>query len=199
MKAHQSDRDAEEGRVDRSDLHGNCQADVAANRGTREHLPLEPSDDWKQWSTVCQAVRNFWLLMGPKLRSRAEQWPRVRLPAPEPVPEVVESERFARFPAEPFVCRPHLHVVEHETYAICLDCQRHVGVHTGKGRLNYHVLRGKPCKLCTERRKLVPGFASHVDEVETPVSVSTPLVSAGSAVLRLAPRPELDKICRSSW
>eukprot|EP00971_Amphidinium_carterae_P170885 3386687-Amphidinium_carterae.1 len=40
MKAHQTDRDAEEGRVDRSDSHGNHQADVAANRGTREHVPL---------------------------------------------------------------------------------------------------------------------------------------------------------------
>eukprot|EP00971_Amphidinium_carterae_P097764 1934544-Amphidinium_carterae.1 len=63
MKAHQTDGDAEEGRVDRSDLHGNHQADVAANRAF---------------------------------------WPRVRLPAPEPEPEAVESERPVRFPAGPF-------------------------------------------------------------------------------------------------
>eukprot|EP00971_Amphidinium_carterae_P081834 1618964-Amphidinium_carterae.1 len=47
-------------------------------------------------------------------------WPTVRLPAPKPEPDVVESERPARFPAEPFVCGPHLHVVEHETYASCV-------------------------------------------------------------------------------
>eukprot|EP00971_Amphidinium_carterae_P130551 2586388-Amphidinium_carterae.1 len=76
--------DAEEGRMARSDLHGNHQADVAANKGTREHVPLEPSSEWKQWSTVCQVVRNFGLFVGPKLRSRPEQRPRVRLPAPEP-------------------------------------------------------------------------------------------------------------------
>eukprot|EP00971_Amphidinium_carterae_P123422 2444259-Amphidinium_carterae.1 len=95
-----------------------------------------------------EAVRNFWLLVGPKLRNRPEQWPRVRLPAPEPEPEVVESERPVRFPAEPFVCGPHLHVniLAHETYAICLDCQRHVGVHTGRGRLNYHAWKGRACK-----------------------------------------------------
>eukprot|EP00971_Amphidinium_carterae_P282077 5599333-Amphidinium_carterae.1 len=40
MKAHQTDRDADEGRVDRTDLHRNHMADVAANSGTREHVPL---------------------------------------------------------------------------------------------------------------------------------------------------------------
>eukprot|EP00971_Amphidinium_carterae_P053745 1058435-Amphidinium_carterae.2 len=68
MKAHQSHKDADEGRVARSDLQGNRMADAAANKGTSEHVPLEPSDEWKQWSTVCQAVSNFWLLVGPKLR-----------------------------------------------------------------------------------------------------------------------------------
>eukprot|EP00971_Amphidinium_carterae_P028195 555248-Amphidinium_carterae.1 len=116
MKAHQTDRDAEEGRVDGSDLHGNHQADVAANRGTSEHVPFEPSEEWKHWSAVCQAVRNIWLLVGPKLRNRPEQWPRIRLPAPELEPEVVESERPVRFPAELFICGPHLRVVAHETY-----------------------------------------------------------------------------------
>eukprot|EP00971_Amphidinium_carterae_P242286 4810704-Amphidinium_carterae.1 len=58
-----------------------------------EHVPLEPSEEWKRWSTACQAVRNIWLIVGPKLRVRPEQWPRVRLPAPEPEPEMVETER----------------------------------------------------------------------------------------------------------
>eukprot|EP00971_Amphidinium_carterae_P083406 1650760-Amphidinium_carterae.4 len=51
MKAHQTEHDADEGRVDRSDLQGNHQADLAANEGTHEHVPLEPSEEWKQWST----------------------------------------------------------------------------------------------------------------------------------------------------
>eukprot|EP00971_Amphidinium_carterae_P166462 3299085-Amphidinium_carterae.1 len=38
MKAHQSDRDADEGRVDRVDLQGNRMADVAANQATRDHF-----------------------------------------------------------------------------------------------------------------------------------------------------------------
>eukprot|EP00971_Amphidinium_carterae_P245723 4879687-Amphidinium_carterae.1 len=44
MKAHQSDRDAEEGRVERADLQGDRMADAGANRGTSEHVPLEPSE-----------------------------------------------------------------------------------------------------------------------------------------------------------
>eukprot|EP00971_Amphidinium_carterae_P297448 5909358-Amphidinium_carterae.1 len=49
MKAHQSDKDADEGRVERSDLQGNRMADVAANHGASEHVPFEPSEEWKQW------------------------------------------------------------------------------------------------------------------------------------------------------
>eukprot|EP00971_Amphidinium_carterae_P148385 2941797-Amphidinium_carterae.1 len=75
MKAHQSDKDSDEGRVERADLQGNRMADVAANKGTNGQVPLEPSEEWKQWSTVCQAVRNFWrlvtpALVGPELRVR---------------------------------------------------------------------------------------------------------------------------------
>eukprot|EP00971_Amphidinium_carterae_P262881 5215155-Amphidinium_carterae.1 len=65
--------------------------------------------------------------------------------------------------------------MEHETYAICPDCQRHVGVRTGRGRLNYHALKGRPCKLLLrkKRAKLVPGFANHVEEEGTEAIVST--------------------------
>eukprot|EP00971_Amphidinium_carterae_P169655 3361462-Amphidinium_carterae.1 len=62
-----------------------------------------------------------------------------------PEPEIVEIARPAALPAALFACGPHQHVVEHETYAVCLDCQRHVGVHTGRKCLNYHALRGRPC------------------------------------------------------
>eukprot|EP00971_Amphidinium_carterae_P289910 5756530-Amphidinium_carterae.1 len=73
MKAHQTDRDAQ----------GNRLADTAANNRTRTHVPFEPFEpfeEWQHWGTVCQAVRHFWLLVGPKMRIRPEQWPRVRLP-----------------------------------------------------------------------------------------------------------------------
>eukprot|EP00971_Amphidinium_carterae_P002582 51503-Amphidinium_carterae.2 len=40
MKAHQSDRDAEEGRVQR-----NRMADTAANNGTHAHVPFESSEE----------------------------------------------------------------------------------------------------------------------------------------------------------
>eukprot|EP00971_Amphidinium_carterae_P212154 4210058-Amphidinium_carterae.1 len=35
--------------------------------------------DGRQWP---KAVRDFWILVGPKLRERPEAWPRVRLPPP---------------------------------------------------------------------------------------------------------------------
>eukprot|EP00971_Amphidinium_carterae_P011013 217074-Amphidinium_carterae.1 len=148
MKTHQTDRDAVEGRVDCSDLH------------RRMWLPTEvpenmcPSSLPRSGSNGPPFVRVF--------------WPRVRFQASEFEPEVVDSERPVRFPAEPFVCGPHLYVVEHETYAICLDCLCHVGVHTGRGRLNYHALKGRPCKplLRKKRAKLVSGFANQVDEVD---------------------------------
>eukprot|EP00971_Amphidinium_carterae_P243379 4832750-Amphidinium_carterae.1 len=99
----------------RSDLQGNRMA----NRGTSEHVPLETSEEWKQWGT----------------------WPGVRHPAPEPEDEIVETARSAALAAAPFAIGPHQHVVEHETYAICLDCQRHVGVHTVRKCFNYHALK----------------------------------------------------------
>eukprot|EP00971_Amphidinium_carterae_P095966 1899201-Amphidinium_carterae.1 len=79
------------------------------------------------------------------LRVRPEQWPRVRLPAPEREPVVLESAKKAEFPAAPFVIGPHQRVVEHETYAIWPDCERHDGVHTGRSCFNYHALKGRPC------------------------------------------------------
>eukprot|EP00971_Amphidinium_carterae_P012426 244734-Amphidinium_carterae.1 len=41
MKPHQSDKGADEGCVERPDLQGSRVADVAANKGTSEHVPLE--------------------------------------------------------------------------------------------------------------------------------------------------------------
>eukprot|EP00971_Amphidinium_carterae_P129113 2557455-Amphidinium_carterae.1 len=116
---------------------------------TRVPVNMCPLSLPKHWSNVCQAVRNleFWLLVGPHLHLRPEQWPTVRLPAPAPEPEIVETARSAALPAPPFAIGPHQRVVEHETYGICFDCERHVGVHTGRKCFNYHafkpLLRGK--------------------------------------------------------
>eukprot|EP00971_Amphidinium_carterae_P087879 1739053-Amphidinium_carterae.1 len=53
-----------------------------ANLGAAAHAVHEPSAEHLRWEVVAQAVRNFWLMVGPKLRDRPEAWPRVRLPAP---------------------------------------------------------------------------------------------------------------------
>eukprot|EP00971_Amphidinium_carterae_P299975 5959480-Amphidinium_carterae.2 len=52
-----------------------------ANLGAAAHAAHEPNAEYLRWETVAQAVRNFWLLVGSKLKDRAEAWPRVRLPA----------------------------------------------------------------------------------------------------------------------
>eukprot|EP00971_Amphidinium_carterae_P080438 1591696-Amphidinium_carterae.2 len=71
------------------DLQGNRMADIAAKNGSCVHVPFEPSEEWKHWGIVCQAVRHFLFFVGPKLRTRPENWPRVRLPAPVEVVPVM--------------------------------------------------------------------------------------------------------------
>eukprot|EP00971_Amphidinium_carterae_P220941 4386540-Amphidinium_carterae.1 len=51
--------------------------------------PLSTFDG--RWETVAKAVRNFWILVGPKLRERPEAWPRVKLPPPADEEIVVEG------------------------------------------------------------------------------------------------------------
>eukprot|EP00971_Amphidinium_carterae_P072112 1426266-Amphidinium_carterae.1 len=106
--------------------------------------------------TVCQEVRHFWL----KLRIRLENWPRVRLPVLVEVVPVMETN----LPAAPFEVGPHRRVVEHATYAMCLDCNRHMGVPTGRKNINYHLLKLEGSSLpdppTKKGAKLEPGFSA---------------------------------------
>eukprot|EP00971_Amphidinium_carterae_P069231 1369917-Amphidinium_carterae.1 len=88
----------------------------------------------------------FVRLGGSELHFRPEQWSRVRLPAPEPEPEKLKQLR-ELLPVAPFAIGPHQRLVEHETYAICFDCENHVGVHTGRKCFNHHALKCRPCVL----------------------------------------------------
>eukprot|EP00971_Amphidinium_carterae_P293078 5818946-Amphidinium_carterae.1 len=47
---------------------------------------------------------------------------------------------------DPLSVGPHLRVVEHATFAQCLNCFRQVGLHTGRGKFNYHYLKGQDCR-----------------------------------------------------
>eukprot|EP00971_Amphidinium_carterae_P059772 1182521-Amphidinium_carterae.1 len=108
------------------------------------------------------------------MRNRPEQWPRVRTPAPALKPLIVETAESAVLPAVPFVIGPHQCVGEHETYAICLDCERHVGVHTGRECFNDHALKGRPCMFLKRKKKnakLVAGFRPE-DAVDAHMAVS---------------------------
>eukprot|EP00971_Amphidinium_carterae_P033904 667426-Amphidinium_carterae.1 len=54
------------------------EADEVANLVAAAHSEHEPSEKYLRWTVVAQAVRLFWLLVGPKLRERPEAWPRAR-------------------------------------------------------------------------------------------------------------------------
>eukprot|EP00971_Amphidinium_carterae_P320844 6377770-Amphidinium_carterae.1 len=64
------------------DFQGNLEADEVANLGTAAHALHEPTAEYLRWEIAAKAVRNFWILVGPKLRERPEAWPRVKLPPP---------------------------------------------------------------------------------------------------------------------
>eukprot|EP00971_Amphidinium_carterae_P042433 834185-Amphidinium_carterae.1 len=105
VKAHQTRGAVDEGRITLEDFQGNLEADEVANLGAAALAAHEPSAEYLRWEMVAKAVRNFWLLVGPKLRECPEAWPRVRLPTPA-VEEVVVP-RLAG-PGEPQPQAPHV-------------------------------------------------------------------------------------------
>eukprot|EP00971_Amphidinium_carterae_P014483 286164-Amphidinium_carterae.1 len=71
-------------------------ADEVANLGAGAHAAHEPTVEYLHWELVAQAVRVFWLMVGPKRRDRPEAWPRARLPAP-----AEDAEAPQALPVEP--------------------------------------------------------------------------------------------------
>eukprot|EP00971_Amphidinium_carterae_P090959 1800283-Amphidinium_carterae.1 len=109
VKAHQTREAVDEGGITLEDFQGNLEADEVANLGAADHAEHEPSAEYLRWEIVAKPVRNFWLLVGPKLRERPEAWPRVRLPGPA-VEEVVVpplAEPGVPQPQAPHVEGPH--------------------------------------------------------------------------------------------
>eukprot|EP00971_Amphidinium_carterae_P190530 3781438-Amphidinium_carterae.1 len=75
---------------------------------------------WTGWDQIAQAVAHF--LWNPNC-DRPEYWHWGRLPAP--VPEPVHASVSPIFPTA-FEVGPHKRLVEHATFAECLDCRRQV-------------------------------------------------------------------------
>eukprot|EP00971_Amphidinium_carterae_P166192 3293942-Amphidinium_carterae.1 len=69
--------DVDIGRITADDLHGNGQADILANAGTAAHGPLEPDGSWTRWADFANKVYHVWRLVGPQLRERPDDEPRV--------------------------------------------------------------------------------------------------------------------------
>eukprot|EP00971_Amphidinium_carterae_P062537 1237872-Amphidinium_carterae.1 len=72
VKAHQTRQAVDEGRVTLENFQGNQEADEVANSGAAAHVVHEPTAEYLRWEVVAQAVRNFWLMVAPKLGSRPE-------------------------------------------------------------------------------------------------------------------------------
>eukprot|EP00971_Amphidinium_carterae_P121996 2415783-Amphidinium_carterae.1 len=58
--------------------------------GAAAHAQHEPTS-YLRWVDVAKAVRDFWLLVAPKLRDRPEAWPRIKLPKPVDEEAVTEG------------------------------------------------------------------------------------------------------------
>eukprot|EP00971_Amphidinium_carterae_P188836 3748588-Amphidinium_carterae.2 len=140
---------------------------TAANLGAAAHAAHEPTPEYLRWESVAKAVRNVWLLVGPKLKERPEAWPRVRLPA------LAEEEVVAPLlavPEEhnaqaPHVEGPHKRVVTYNTFARCLDCHRQT--RKVKGKFNFACLRGQECRQLKKRHRarLDPLVVQHPEEM----------------------------------
>eukprot|EP00971_Amphidinium_carterae_P191227 3794854-Amphidinium_carterae.1 len=104
-------------------FQGNRAADEVANLGAAAHAELEPTAEYLRW----EAVRVFWLLVGPKLRDRPEAWPHAWLPAPAKDAEAPQALPVEPRPQAPLVEGPHRRVVMFNTFARCLDCKRQTG------------------------------------------------------------------------
>eukprot|EP00971_Amphidinium_carterae_P199830 3966460-Amphidinium_carterae.1 len=82
VKAHQTRQAVDEGRITLEDFQGNQEADEVANLGAAAHATHEPTAEYLRWELVAQAVRHFWLMVGPKLRERPEAWVQSATPCP---------------------------------------------------------------------------------------------------------------------
>eukprot|EP00971_Amphidinium_carterae_P163633 3244444-Amphidinium_carterae.4 len=151
-----------------------CTGPVVANLSAAEHEPHEPSADWFHWELVANAVRNFWVLVGPKLRERLGAWPCVRLPTP-----VIEPDPPVELPAEvlpraPHEVGPHERVVEYNGFARCLVCYRQTG--KVKGKFSYSCLKRQECRLLC---KILKQRVDSAAKVEPPASQVEPETGVG--------------------
>eukprot|EP00971_Amphidinium_carterae_P228177 4526207-Amphidinium_carterae.1 len=80
----------------------NGQADSLANEGTAAHGPLEPDATWLRWTDFANKVFHFWRLVGPRLRERPDEEPRIRLPKEQVAEEPEVPLRGMVFPEAPF-------------------------------------------------------------------------------------------------
>eukprot|EP00971_Amphidinium_carterae_P220165 4370753-Amphidinium_carterae.2 len=75
-------------------------------------MGLEPDSVWSAWQDFAMKVYHLWRLVGPQLRERPEEQPRVKLPAEPLAPPPVAPAREPDTDA-PFQLGAHQRVVKH--------------------------------------------------------------------------------------
>eukprot|EP00971_Amphidinium_carterae_P181289 3596469-Amphidinium_carterae.1 len=133
-------------------------------------------------------VYHFWRLVGPQLRERPEEQPRVKLPA-EPnhqsLPLLLQSG--CQIDTDvPFQLGEHQRVVKHASFLQCLDCNRQAGKVKATGKYNFAYMRTQDCTpLKTKKHRKKPtGFTA--DTEETSSSGEPPVGEATGCVFPLA-------------
>eukprot|EP00971_Amphidinium_carterae_P348996 6490784-Amphidinium_carterae.2 len=126
MKAHLKQTDVDSGRATVDDYQGNQQADLLANQGTEQHGPLEPDPVSLSWQDFAMKVYHIWRLVGPQLRDRPKEQPRVKLPTEPSAPPPAAPARVPDTDA-PFQLGQHQRAVKHGRFLQCLDCNRQAG------------------------------------------------------------------------
>eukprot|EP00971_Amphidinium_carterae_P202484 4017731-Amphidinium_carterae.1 len=121
-----------------------------------QHGPLEPDPVWLSWQDFAMKVYHFWRLVGPQLRDRPEEQPRVKLPTEPPAPPPAASARVPDTDA-PFQLGQHRRVVKHASFLQCLDCNRQAGRVKATGKYNFAYVRTQDCRpLKTKKHKKRP-------------------------------------------
>eukprot|EP00971_Amphidinium_carterae_P267604 5308595-Amphidinium_carterae.1 len=130
-------------------------------------------------------VYHFLRLLGPQLRDRPEEQPRVKLPAEPPAPPPAAPSRVPDADA-PFQLGEHQRVVKHASFLQCLDCNRQAGRVKATGKYNFAYMRTQDCRpLKTKKHKKRPtGFLA--DTEATSSCIATPVGEATGGLFLLA-------------
>eukprot|EP00971_Amphidinium_carterae_P196069 3890536-Amphidinium_carterae.1 len=164
-----------------SDCKGVVKAVQALQTGRRQ-----PKGRNRDLELTVKNVFHFWRLVGPNLRERPDDEPRVRLPRhpAEEDPEV--PVRGMVYPEAQFRLGSHLRVVRHEDFLQCLECTRITG--KVRGDYNFAYMTRQACRRMKKRKqkKRRTGFATPEVRITDHAAASSQRGTLGSSAAAAA-------------